>query len=716
MRLPFGDDPITAIEDDLLGRSALADVLAAEIGALDAQHGAVVAITGPWGSGKTSLMNLTAARLRQDENVLGVVEFNPWLFSGAEQLAENLLTELATQLQEQESRRDKARRIAAEATGKLLTYSRGLSVLRAVPVVGTVAEVAAQSIEGAHGILHPERSLQRRRQDAISALRDMKQRVVVLIDDIDRLTRAETRDLFRTVRLSASFPNVVYLLCLDHQVVAGALDEDGFSGKAYLEKILTVTCSVPELSDHQIGQLFIDGLNAILERHDTGPEDENMWAAVYPDIIRPLFNTVRDAKRVLASLPITLRLIGEELPVEDVVVLECLRTLYPDLHAAVDKYAEGLTAAPSPYGLERERQHLTDQVAAFVAADHRFNGHLSTALVHTLFPHAGGRLRGPRGWPSSSTPRQGGVGWKRGLAFYFTHELSPGIAPSGAVRAIVNAFGDKDALRAALSEIPDARLEDALEQIVRPAEAMAPENVAVTVEVLLELFPRLRWRREGMFRSEPKFAIIRPVFRMLQRLSQDAVQSLALRLVQVTQTCFAAFELVTLVARHENAGEAMVNKDCAEELSNLLRKRIIAAGEGLSGERDLVPMLYHSFELKESEPLLPMLVASPRVAATALKSSVSVRSSATIGNGPTVTTEEHGLHWEVLTKVYGGEENVATAAAAVIESGFADNDVELQMTLELVQRYLDGWRQSDPFSDHGGPLPGDETSGSDDIG
>src|SRR6478752_3666727 len=123
MRLPFGDDPITAVEDDLLGRERLADVLAAEIGSLDAQYGAVVAITGPWGSGKTSLMNLTAARLRKDRAVLGVVEFNPWLFSGAEQLAENLLTELATQLRDQESHKAKAQRIATKATGTLLKYS-----------------------------------------------------------------------------------------------------------------------------------------------------------------------------------------------------------------------------------------------------------------------------------------------------------------------------------------------------------------------------------------------------------------------------------------------------------------------------------------------------------------------------------------------------------------------------------------------------------------
>jgi predicted KAP-like P-loop ATPase len=121
MRLPFGDDPIDTPEDDLLGRERLAEVLAAEISSVDARRGAVVAITGPWGSGKTSLMNLAAARLNKDAQVLGVVEFNPWLFSGAEQLTESLLAELATQLRDQESHKAKARRVATKATGTLLS-------------------------------------------------------------------------------------------------------------------------------------------------------------------------------------------------------------------------------------------------------------------------------------------------------------------------------------------------------------------------------------------------------------------------------------------------------------------------------------------------------------------------------------------------------------------------------------------------------------------
>jgi len=697
VRLPFGDDPIARAEDDLLGRGRLAEVLAAEIAALDARQGAVVAITGPWGSGKTSLMNLTAARLGDDLGVLGVVEFNPWLFSGAEQLAENLLTELATQLRDQESRKAKARRVATTATSKLLTYSHGLTVLRAVPTVGSIVEAADKGLQGVNTALKGDQSLQRRRTDAIKALAGLDRRVVVLVDDIDRLTRAEIRDLFRTVRLSASFPNVVYVLCLDHTVVAGALDEEGFSGKAYLEKILTVTCRVPELADHQIGQMFVAGLNAILEQHLTGPDDDQAWAQAYPAIIRPLFTTVRDAKRVLASLPITLRLIGDELPVVDVVVMECLRTLYPDLHAAVDTYAEALTRPPATRPTATDEGHMVAQIVEFLAADHRFGGRLAADLVRTLFPHASGRLPDTQGWPTSGTATTGGIGWSNGLTFYLTHELPPGVAPGGAVRSIIDAFGDEDALRHAFERLPDDRLEDGLTRIWEPAHTITADAVAASVRVLLELFPRLRAGSRGMLDFDAQFAITRPVLQMLQRLPSEAIFELAEQLVKETPTIFGAFELETLVGHRPNAGRGLVTEDQDRDLRALLVERIKAAGDQLAGERDLTTVLFHTCEHQEGKPVIPELMSAP-VAATALKTAIAVTQSQNIGSTmPSPVRRSFGLHWEILTTIYGGEDQIRTITQLLRASEQFAINPELQHALDLAEDYLSGWRPRDRF-------------------
>ena len=75
--IPFGDEPIADSTQDLIERARLAGLLAEEIASLDASNGAVVAITGDWGSGKTSIMNMAAQQLRGDQRVAGFVEFKP---------------------------------------------------------------------------------------------------------------------------------------------------------------------------------------------------------------------------------------------------------------------------------------------------------------------------------------------------------------------------------------------------------------------------------------------------------------------------------------------------------------------------------------------------------------------------------------------------------------------------------------------------------------
>lgn len=267
--LPFGDHPIETFDQDELDRSRTALALADELASLDARYGAVAAITGPWGSGKTSLMNLVATELRTRPDVR-VVEFNPWLFSGAEELASLFLNELAAQLVDLESRTDSARRVSGGIAQAIGTYSSLLGGLKLIPGVGSMKEAFDSTLQAATGLLQGDQSVAALRRKTLKTLSELDGRIVVLVDDIDRLTRSETRQLFRTVRLTASFPNVIYLLCLDRQVVERALDEDGFSGRAYLEKILTITCAVPVATKFSLRRNFLSHSTGCLNSTHTG--------------------------------------------------------------------------------------------------------------------------------------------------------------------------------------------------------------------------------------------------------------------------------------------------------------------------------------------------------------------------------------------------------------------------------------------------------------
>ena len=91
-----GDNPIENREGDVLERADLAVTFTRQVLELDASRGATVGVFGPWGSGKTSFVNL--ARQTFESEGVPVLDFNPWLFSGAEQLVKRFIAELSMEL------------------------------------------------------------------------------------------------------------------------------------------------------------------------------------------------------------------------------------------------------------------------------------------------------------------------------------------------------------------------------------------------------------------------------------------------------------------------------------------------------------------------------------------------------------------------------------------------------------------------------------------
>ena len=90
------DRPCTAPENDLFGYAPFADNLAKTICRYSGKDGLVLAIYGPWGSGKSTMLNFVECYLgqhRENSEVI-VVHFNPWWFSGQEKLARSFFGQL----------------------------------------------------------------------------------------------------------------------------------------------------------------------------------------------------------------------------------------------------------------------------------------------------------------------------------------------------------------------------------------------------------------------------------------------------------------------------------------------------------------------------------------------------------------------------------------------------------------------------------------------
>ena len=94
----LSDNPIEHVDDDVLNRTDYAKFFAQHVLNLDCSKGVVVGIFAPWGHGKTSFFNLARTEF-QNANVL-IFDFNPWMFSGAEQLVDRFFNELSSEMLE----------------------------------------------------------------------------------------------------------------------------------------------------------------------------------------------------------------------------------------------------------------------------------------------------------------------------------------------------------------------------------------------------------------------------------------------------------------------------------------------------------------------------------------------------------------------------------------------------------------------------------------
>lgn len=215
-----GDRPIDSTSDDKLGFQDLAEGLAAALLSQNSVDGLVIGMEGRWGSGKSSLLNLTIRALRALPTARRpiIVEFRPWLVGDRDALLGSFFAELATKVEVLEVEAGHStlakKRKESELATRIRRYAataehvgRAVSVLPLLSPLGKALQ--ALGLLGKNTEKRP--SLIELKNDLEQALREIKTTIIVCIDDVDRLDPGEVVELLRLVRSVANFPNVTYL-------------------------------------------------------------------------------------------------------------------------------------------------------------------------------------------------------------------------------------------------------------------------------------------------------------------------------------------------------------------------------------------------------------------------------------------------------------------------------------------------------------------------
>ena len=678
------DHPIERRDQDLLGRRAFAEAIAWDIRDVPADHGFTIAVLGKWGSGKTSVLNMVEEALADDSDPAVVLRFNPWLFRGATELMTRFFSELGVQLGQ-----DKFEGLKQVATA-LAGLSQPLATISPVPGSGLVATILVKLAAR----LARSPSLPKRRDDLRKALAHSKSRVVVLIDDIDRLEPSEIRELVRLVRLTSGLPNLVFLLAFDRRRVATSLDEDEAEGRRYLDKIVQMTYNIPAVRKEALKDLLLAWLEDLIQGYDVTQLDPAVWGQVFYEVIQPLVGNLRDVKRYLHSLPVTLATIGSEVALADLLGLEALRVLRPSLIAELNANADYLVhsnAESRPMMTEQERNKKMGQELSTMLERAGAERWVLESVLELLFPATQGFLGGiPHGpnW-NATWRRKRRVACEEVLRIYLQAGLDRTALPFSEVQSLIKALTNEPEFARLIDTLDCKRFERALEQLADFEEDFPAGAVPIAVPVLANHLHRMSRHSAGLLTIAPHFKLTRVIYRILRRLrDQERLANIMPEVLEKVDTLSGRLTLVEMVGHDQSDKRGLIGEDQTKLLENQLAAQMTAASaKQLAREWDLYALCLRVPLLVEG-PYKPQLAARLRehlkedeFVLALLRSSVDY---AHFNN-----TVQKRLPWSDLVEAFG--EGLAGAAHRLARSklrqGLPDED---QDTIDLAEKYASG--------------------------
>jgi predicted KAP-like P-loop ATPase len=677
------DRPISGVEEDLLERGQLARLLSAQATG-QMGSGFVMGVSGPWGSGKTSLLNLMAADIRKSESGF-VVRFDPWLFSSSDELVWRFMNEVSIQLQGEKRFADAARRI-----GEYAQILAPLSVLASAPWLAPVLAASGRAAKAWRK--RPPVSAREQRDKVADALSNLDRRLVVVIDDLDRLGASEIRDVVRLVKLVGDFPNTTYVLAYDQARVARALGEgEDVEGQEFLEKIVQLTHEVPPVDPMRLGRVLAGSISAAVGDLSQYSFDQHAYTNLFADA-RNLFSSVRDVRRYTNVLPGTLALIGGEVELADVLALEALRVRVPASFSFMITGQQALTEpSDTPYKSDQTEREGQQHVHAIVSAAGEDHAEV-TALIKRLFPsaerHLGGSHYGSdwqRKWR-----RERRVAHPEVFAIYLQKALPPGVLPAALVEQAFESLEDRDALSAVLNGLTSEDLESLLGRLEHYEQEFPKAHVEIPVAVLFNQHRRLQRPRRHVFDLGAEFAIPRVVLRLLRGLDASEVTRVLPLALSEIETLSDRAHLVRMVSHRENSGHQLLDEDTAKQLEAGVIDEVLAADcEHLAGEQDLLHLLFWARNERPDDTAarITQLMRDDDFVLGLLRAAVGEPVAQTMGDAAVRRSQQ--LDWRALTELVL-EDQLSERVRELADSPLAESrDKRTRIALEHAKRYAD---------------------------
>lgn len=309
----FIDEPITSSEEDLLNRKIDAYDAAEKLLATKTENNAFTfGIVAPWGNGKTSFLYMMKEHIDAEfaDDVV-TISFHPWKYGKSSNLTYLFFEELSKAL-------------APYST----IFSR--DIIRYARTVSSIENSTMKFLGSILGCLVPQ-TVEEQYEDLKKKISNMQRKIVVFIDDVDRLGANEIEELFRLVRNTSNLPSMYFVMAYDKKYVVDTLKNMFPSHSlSYTEKILQEEFFLPVIKNNVLKVVLREKLSVFLNSEEMEQVDKLLNRELFNSIdVFSYIGTLRDIKRLANALRLHLRKLHGEIDICDYIIVEILRQQYP---------------------------------------------------------------------------------------------------------------------------------------------------------------------------------------------------------------------------------------------------------------------------------------------------------------------------------------------------------------------------------------------------
>lgn len=288
-------------------------------------------ITGIWGSGKTTFINILKEQYSRNNSVKSIIIFEPWKSDTSDSIVKGFFAML----------RDELSNYIPNISSTIDQYVELLLDEES----GKPLKIIGKSL---HGIFNENKNPYELIKEILERT---KHKTVVFIDDIDRLNAAEIKEVLRLIRNTANFPYIQFIVAYDKNYVCETLKNNGINTPdRYLEKFFNVEMSLPKSEERVICNELLTRIQETvhtiweLEKEDTKitnmvyyrPDDPTN-SIIDNNLVTKVLLTVRDVIRFHNSFYLLAKAYKDqraenEVCFQDLFFLELLRYRYMDVY------------------------------------------------------------------------------------------------------------------------------------------------------------------------------------------------------------------------------------------------------------------------------------------------------------------------------------------------------------------------------------------------